>query len=125
VEAYPGKLPQGSVLQRLLGELAEALTGGSTPAGGQEQWTNQPRGAVELYTATGPGTIREEDALVLQERDDARDLPGFVLARLQSALLKQHKVSHYRNPLGIRSLEAGVLRSSGLSLPEVVSSSGL
>src|SRR4051794_40279371 len=51
---------------------------------------------MELYARSAPGAFREEDALVLQERFDARDLPAFVLTRLQPALLrKQHKVSYY------------------------------
>jgi hypothetical protein len=54
---------------------------------------------MERHIASAPGAFREEDALVLKERLDARDLPGFVLARLQLALLKQHKVSHYRSSL--------------------------
>ena len=53
---------------------------------------------MELYATSAPGAFREEDALVFQERLDARDLPAFVLTRLQPALLrKQHKVSHYLN----------------------------
>src|SRR3954451_13649864 len=79
-----------------LGELAESAGGIWAPAGGQKQWANQPRGALELHPAPAPGTFCEEDALVFEERGDARDLPDSILARLQSALLKQHRLIHYQ-----------------------------
>ena len=63
---------------------------------------------MELYATSAPGAFREEDALVFQERLDARDLPAFVLTRLQPALLrKQHKVSHYQDNEGRRPTRAG------------------
>lgn len=43
------------------------------------------------------GQTNHVERFVLQERGDARDLLGFVLARLCPTLLKQHKLSYYRH----------------------------
>jgi hypothetical protein len=61
--------------------------------GGQGRRTGQPRGALELEELDFAPTafaLREEDAIVFEERVDARDLPATVLALLQSALLENN-----------------------------------
>src|SRR5215207_423639 len=93
-------LPPGPTLQRFLGELPEGLAGRSTSSGGYEHRAYQPSGALELHFAPAPGTFRKKDAFVFEERGHARDLLGPVLTRLQSALLKQHEVNHYRGWYG-------------------------
>src|SRR3954453_7878968 len=93
--AHLRSLPRWTTLQRFLGELPEGFAGGSASSGRQEQRPNQSPGALELHLAPAPRAFCEEDAFVFKERGDARDLLGCVLARIQSPLLKQHKVSHY------------------------------
>jgi len=64
-----------------------------------ERFNNSHR-ALQQHAASADGAVRQEDALVLQERPDARDLSAPVLTRPQQAhpeKVQQLNVNHYQS----------------------------